>query len=258
MKLFDSILRTLTKPIAPRFRLPLQYYYCGIRGILEKELLQLGCFTTKGDRAIDIGANVGLWSFALSRYFRCVEAFEPIPAYAEYMKAARLRGVTVYNVALSSTNGNREIRIPTNQGKPVFGLATLGDVAENHIIMTIPVHALDEYNFKDVGFIKIDVEGHELEVVEGAKSTICREKPVMLVEIEQRFHEFPMDKIVQYVISLGYEAYFLNENNLHPYSEFSYEIYQKPYLSQIASRCDDLPGSYINNFIFKPVNSPLK
>jgi FkbM family methyltransferase len=74
---------------------------------LEKELLFLGKLVPRAGLAIDVGANLGRWTFALSRYFERVEAFEPQPRCLTYLKNANLPGVNIHPIALSSIRGEK-------------------------------------------------------------------------------------------------------------------------------------------------------
>ena len=75
---------------------------------------------------------------------------------------------------------------------------------------------LDE-TLKDIniGFIKIDVEGHEREVVEGAKNLIKICKPVLLVEIEKRHNKKPVMETINFINQLGYSAFYCKNNELN-------------------------------------------
>ena len=71
---------------------------------------------------------------------------------------------------------------------------------------------LDEYNFSDVNFIKIDVEGHEHEVIEGARETIKKFKPTMVIEMEEKHNQIPIEEQISSVEKMGYQCcVFINE-----------------------------------------------
>lgn len=199
-----------------------------------------------GQTAIDVGANFGIWSYKLSKLFQKVEAFEPLVECTAEIKAFGAININVHDVALSSAEGFNELHISIAKGRLRHGYATFGNVAGEHRTILVPVRTLDSYNFSNVAFIKIDVEGHELEVIKGAETTIAREKPVMLIEIEQRLLTFAMDIVIEKVLGFGYEAFFLYSGQWRPYVEFSYEVHQEPFLSNVNSKC------YVNDFLFKP------
>jgi FkbM family methyltransferase len=254
MNIVEKLFRASSKLLPSYLRIPLYYYYCKQRGALETELIQLRNIVPEGNTAIDIGANEGIWSFALSRCFDRVEAFEPLPECVKKLKEARLKQVRIHDMALSSKPGVCQLTIPNHTGKLVYSMATLNDTYDNeiHDKVSVPVATLDDFQFRNVDFIKIDVEGHELEVLKGAHSTICREKPIMIIEIEQRHLKFPMETVINYVIDLGYKAFFLDGRDIHSISEFTYENNQKLYLLQSKTKLDLISKNYINNFIFLP------
>ena len=72
---------------------------------------------------------------------------------------------------------------------------------------------------RKIGFIKIDVEGHEKEVLIGAERIIKNNKPVMLIEIEEKHSKKPIYDTINYIIKLGYKCYFLKNNELKKIEE---------------------------------------
>ena len=222
------------------------YYYSRITRILESEIFIANAIEDRSGVAIDIGANLGIWSYHLSKLFVKVEAFEPIAGRCNVIRSTRRKNISVHNEGLSSTAGNMELRIPKEGGRlsmPSGGPEIADRDFQNEVV---PIRTLDDHSFANVKFMKIDVGGHEIEVLEGARKTIIGEKPVMIVEIEQRRLDFPMDKVFELLKSYGYEAFFLSGRRLRHYSEFSYDVDQLPYLNNLSSIF------YVHNFIFWP------
>ncbi|MFM5945940.1 MAG: FkbM family methyltransferase, partial [Dolichospermum sp.] len=117
----------------------------------------------------------------------------------EYSKKFN-KNINVYDCALSNSTSTVELNIPILRGKIrttlSTGLASFSKPEVEHKILSVSVNCLDEYNFQDVVFIKIDVEGHESKVIEGAEMTILRDHPIILIEIEQRhLGNIPIDVI---------------------------------------------------------------
>ncbi|MGA2159300.1 MAG: FkbM family methyltransferase [Dehalococcoidia bacterium] len=222
------------------------YYYQRVMRMLESEIFIAGAMSKKKDMAIDIGANNGIWSYHLSKSFLNVEAFEPIDECCDIIRSTRRRNIRVHNEALSSSPGSMELHIPVESGLLLKQSATFGEVDGQCRRVVVPVNTLDSYSFTGVGFIKIDVEGHEIEVLKGAQRTISREKPVMIIEIEQRHLSFPMDNVFELLRSYGYNAFFRSGRKLRPYADFSYEMDQLPYFNELES------PMYVRNFIFIP------
>lgn len=238
----NRLIRIVPKSIL----LPTLYYYKKITGQLEDELLMLEEIAGHCKCAVDIGANVGLYSYVLSKFCDRVEAFEPNPDCVESILAYNASNIKVHNVGLSSHAGNLILHIPIVNGIPVTGFASFEAVNGDQQGISVPVRQLDDYNIKGVSFIKIDVEGHESEVLEGARQTILRERPIILVEIEQRHIVKPIEMVFDQIIKLGYAGYFLQNRKLRPLSDFSYKVHQEVFLQDVMNK------NYINDFIFKP------
>ncbi len=247
--LFRSPMSKLSLPNLPP---ALLYGCCEKLGNLERELRHLEAIVPRGGTAIDVGANVGLWTYRLSHYFDRVEAFEPIPRCYHHLRRAGLPGVKLHNVALSSQQGRGELKIPAHWGLRIQGMATLNELDGDCERIAVETRTLDGFDFRGVSFIKIDVEGHESEVLAGARDTIRREKPTMVIEIEQRHLSFPFTDVIERIVGMGYGAFFLKGAELRPFAEFDYEAGQQAFTRGKATRFDTLPKQYTNNFVFKP------
>lgn len=124
--------------------------------------------------AIDVGAHCGLWSLQLGQFFERVECFEPLPMHIECWKknVGWKRLCVLHEVALGAKPFSCGIKV-------VDGLSGRSYVTTGN---DYRVEKLDDFKFSDVDFIKIDVEGYELFVIQGAMDTINRCRPVMVVE----------------------------------------------------------------------------
>ena len=67
---------------------------------------------------------------------------------------------------------------------------------------------------KKIGFIKIDVEGHEKNVIVGASKIIKKNKPVLLVEIEEKHTQNKVVNIIDFINTFGYKSYFFDKKKL--------------------------------------------
>lgn len=127
--------------------------------------------------ALDIGANVGLWSRDLAQSFQRVIAVEPVADF----RLCLLKNVNALNFeVLACALGDQETQInmiitPDNTGHSHVDTATIGTG-------TIPMHKLDNLNLPKIDYIKIDCEGYENTILRGAKETILRDRPIMVVE----------------------------------------------------------------------------
>lgn len=159
--------------------------------------------------AIDIGAADGVYSWHLSRIsHRCI-AFEAHPLKAEQIRR-RLPQIEFHQCALSSTCGSAVLRVPVD-GRALTGLGSIeseNSLGECEKIEEISVltRTLDSFGLRDVGFIKIDVEGHELEVLKGARNTLLRERPVLLLEIEERHRRDAVASVESFLSACGYSG----------------------------------------------------
>jgi FkbM family methyltransferase len=223
------------------------YYYSRVMRILEEEIFIVNAITPGKGVAIDVGANYGIWSYHLSKLFANVEAFEPIWECCDVIRNTHRKNINVHNEALSSSCGSLEVKIQKESNRLLLQPTKLNCADEQSERITVVAKTLDDCAFSDVSFIRINVAGHELEVLKGAENTIKRDKPVMIVEIEQRHLDFLMSRVFERMSTLGYSAYFLSGRRLRPYSEFSYERDQMPYLNNLTSIF------YVDSFIFIPV-----
>jgi FkbM family methyltransferase len=131
--------------------------------------------------AIDIGANVGLWAKPLAAVFKKVICFEALPSNFECLEK-NMEGLSceLFPYGLSDEEGEQVLWEPAdrrNCGAPSF--CDMGADALPHLV---PVKRLDDFAFSDIDFVKIDVQGWELKVLQGAEQTLRRQQPVILCE----------------------------------------------------------------------------
>jgi len=255
--------QTLLKLCPKSFRLPVKYHYHKIRNRLEKEIFYLDRLVGSGKRAVDIGANVGIYSYALSQLCSVVEVFEPQYWCTEdllsYSKISACN-INIHNVGLANVNGSLTLHIPASQGdyaqlveglgSLTTGLGSFREIPGEQISINVPVHKLDDYEFQDVSLIKIDVEGYETKVIQGAYNTILQQKPIILIEVEQRHLDGKsIQDVFGEICDFGYEGSFIYKDCLTPIVNFDSQIQAKQnyFLEEIS------PNHYINNFIFQPV-----
>ena len=135
---------------------------------------------------IDIGANVGLWSCDLVKSFEHVIAFEPVKDFRIcFERNVRAANYTLYEYAL----GKEETFINMNIVKGNTGHSHVDPVTYGR--GKIPMKTLDSFNLENVDLIKIDVEGFEEQILYGARTTIEKNLPILV--IEQQKHEYQND-----------------------------------------------------------------
>ncbi len=229
-------------------------------GEVELGIVRLLC--RPNSDSVDIGANEGSYIHFMRRYSRHVHAFEPVPWLADLLASKFPKGVTVHGIALSDTSGTAVLQIPIAAGGVVTGLASLNpravaDYPESRRI-EVPMAPFDAVYSGTVGFIKIDVEGHEEAVLDGARKTVERYHPRLLVEIEERMSPGAVDRIARTLGRLGYHGYFIRGQELEPIEHFDARSMQRP--EDIAGFGAGVPrrhfAGYINNFLFFPSDDP--
>jgi FkbM family methyltransferase len=182
------IARRLLLPITPRrHRLALDYWTHRLQGICEPELEHL-CLFAKGDGiAIDAGANVGLYSYRLARIFHTVYAFEINDAVVKNLIAWENPRIRVTTVGLSSEVGEATLYVPIVKGMVLNAWGSLNRTncpdADRLIEKKVQLAPLDSFGLDGVAFLKVDVEGHESELLQGAARTIEQSRPVILIEV---------------------------------------------------------------------------
>lgn len=198
--------------------------------------------------AVDVGANVGIYSGRLAQICPRVHSFEPIPHLANALREKLPTSVTVHQSALSNSTGTVELRIPYRGDVELHGASTLepgNPLPGSTQIQTIPctVERLDDVLRERVGFIKIDVEGHELAVLEGARRILGECKPVLLIESEKRHNSNAPENVFSYLAKLGYGGFFLKAGRPTMLSAFQASLHQN---------LEEHGQLYVYNFIFLP------
>lgn len=142
---------------------------------------------------LDVGASVGAWTVPLARALgpaARVYAFEPVPSNRRRLErtvaANRLTNVTVSALALG--DGSRQVDMWLRSSVTGAETGTAAIVAAGGGHLTVEMRPLDEWvdamALQRLDFIKLDVEGAELMVLEGAHRTITRFRPLILAEFE--------------------------------------------------------------------------
>jgi len=146
--------------------------------------------------AVDIGAHVGLWAKELCERFETVYAFEPIREHANALKLnVPSPNLYVYEVGLGKEISVAGFEVP----KGSSGGTHINLKGTSH-----PIRTLDSYPFRRIDFMKIDVEGHELDILVGGRETLLLHKPVINLEKKPHKHmSVPPEAAGDYLDSLG-------------------------------------------------------
>ncbi|MFP4519271.1 MAG: FkbM family methyltransferase [Oceanicaulis sp.] len=197
--------------------------------------------------ALAIGANRGIWAHEMAKSCRSVWAFEPNPKLFAVLSAAAKTPVECRCEALSDTPGEAELLIPGEAGRYSNQGASLNPDkvgGRAHMKVRVPTARLDDLDPPPTGFMKVDVEGHERAVLEGARGLIARDKPAMIIEIEERHTGRDLDGELDFVEALGYRTLALKDARLIDRARLDVDADHRAKAGK--------PG-YVNNFVFLPV-----
>tara|TARA_B100000579_G_C22765188_1_gene821039 strand:- start:574 stop:1341 length:768 start_codon:yes stop_codon:yes gene_type:complete len=223
-----------------------------LRKQTEPEILILKNLVNENQASIDIGVYRGIYSYYLLKYSKYVYSFEANSLLIDQLNKSfqNIDNIKIENLAISSSSGNTKLRIPFRnenieydyEQKFQLGIASIHSAnnLDNLNFHSIDVKkiTLDQYDFKHkIGFIKIDVEGHELDIIRGAKNLLQRDKPNLLVEIEERHTGISPQFVISEIKKFGYQCYSLNK---------------KIRLEEINEK--EIVKFKNNNFIFMPDN----
>jgi FkbM family methyltransferase len=260
MKIPAALKPTLTRLVKGLFpRLFWRHRYRRIAKVAyDDELTLVPHLCNSSKTSVDVGAANGFYSVRMLSASRDVIAFEPRLNAANEL-AAMFASVgapaRVETVCLSDHAGNACMRMLVEDlGRSTIEVSnTLEDEdgsAQAQIM--VQTRRLDDYSLDGVGFIKVDVEGHELAVMHGARATLERNRPVLLIESEDRHRKNSVINLTAFLQGLGYIGFFLLDRVLHPMSEFDPARYQEK--SNIGSWKSgwERRGFYVNNFFFVP------
>ena len=232
-----SLVARLPEPLQQRLRK--RHYLNKLRGAVisdEPELGVVPALVGEGDVVIDIGANFGLFTRFLSEAVGPrgrVISFEPTPdmfaVLANSASSLGLSNVSCHNLALSYHPGRAVMSIPIrDDGSRNHYEASLepglidstGDVET----FTTEVVTLDSFceqaGVGHVDFIKCDVEGHEIAVLSGARDLIARDRPTILLEVNEPLHEPGHGSNVKaFIDGLGYRIGVFEGGRVTPWQD---------------------------------------
>jgi FkbM family methyltransferase len=219
----------------------------------EPQLRLVACLGHRDRALVDVGANVGLYTYVGTKYFRHVYAIEPHPACAQALRKAFGTNVSVIECAVSDRAGALPLFVPTREGHEITSRCSLDKAANAGLAQQerlVQVHKLDELNIDEAHMLKIDVEGHELSVLKGALNIIERQQPCILIEIEERHHPGKSMETINFMTGLGYHGYFIMGRRLYDMSGFSFDHHQRA--EDAKSPGGQRSEAYVNNFLFLP------
>ena len=222
----------------------------------ESEIELLPFLVDPERQAIDVGANIGRYTLPLSRRAAHVHAFEPHPRLAAVLRATFPSRATIYEAAASDRNGMTQLHAPLVDGREDQGIASVETGAFDDTFegsfgsLDVRALTLDSLSDCNIGFIKIDVEGHELSVLQGAEKLLARWRPTVLVEVEERHSPGALGRVTAFFDALNYRGFFLFDSALRPLSEFLPDMQNPLLLRVLDAGAPRKAIPYVNNFIF--------
>ena len=220
---------------------------------MERELAELRPVVPVGGTCIDVGAAAGFYTAELSRLVGptgLVVSVEPLPfAHVATSRVLGLRqggNVRCHRVAMGRESCRATISVPLRNGQFITGRSFvtrgahgLGSNAEfdDHAEFVVAVEMIDRLvqaeGLDRLDFIKIDVEGAELDALAGAEETLERFRPAVLLEIEERhlrrFDRTPAT-VVQWMSERGYHMLAWRGHRWTPTNVVTDEVATRNYL----------------------------
>jgi FkbM family methyltransferase len=204
----------------------------------------------EGDTVFDIGAHKGGYTYWMDKAVGIhgkVVAFEPQPPGAELLQQL-FPHLKVAQLAVSDKTGETVLYVKPQSYEVSFE-ASLSSEYPDAFTQRVKTITLDEYCSRHLlrpRFLKIDVEGHELEVLKGAEQTLRSHRPYLLIEIENRHVGFlKMQNVFELLTSLGYWGSFYWKGQRQPLKNFDHVVHQSVHSLEKH-------GGYANNFMFEP------
>jgi FkbM family methyltransferase len=196
----------------------------------ERDLAVVRRLVAEGDRVIDVGANIGVYTVALSRWVGPagrVHAVEPVPPtfalLASTVKRLRLSNVQLHNVAASDRETAVLMEVPTYaEGGANFYESRISASSAPSAVSAVQRFAaraarLDEIIPPDpIAFVKMDVEGHELPALRGARAILETHRPALLIEISGNPCEAGSSaaEVFMMLETMGYGAWWFDGERL--------------------------------------------
>lgn len=196
---------------------------------------------------LDIGANIGFHTLSAAAALGdqvTIHAFEPIPRLCNQITQSlhenKFTNVSVHNVGLGLTSEVRTLYLRSDNiggsGTTPFAQLNLAPISST---ITVPFTTLDEFghNLKNLTLIKIDVEGHEFEVLKGGAGLLRKFHPTIIMEFSPMFYrlDYPTksDDFLVFLDSLHYQTYKLDGTKL----DLKTWLKENPHSSQLDIVC---------------------
>jgi FkbM family methyltransferase len=180
---------------------------------------------------------------------RNVVSIEPNPEFARVLKRLFKDKVQVIAGAASNNNAGAALRVPA-AGRGLGTIEPNNRFSGAFETVTVKTFKIDDLDLHDVTFMKVDVEGHELCVLEGALEMLRRDRPSILLEAEERHRPGAVRSVRSLLEPLGYEGYMLERGTLVSVRRFDPAVHQSAEAAEQRRLTGQSASLYINNFFF--------
>ena len=177
----------------------------------------------KADKiCLDIGANIGNHSVFFSKYFEKIWSFEPNPRVLKVLEANAFLAENITPVGHGLSDKSQTLE--AGYRRENVGAAALGRSDDVDVTVEFKLEKLDDFlsenGIESVDFIKIDVEGHELQVLHGATNLLAGSEPVIVLEALEAEVVDGTTMAMNFLRESGYEFVY-RPMDTAPFSQFS-------------------------------------
>jgi len=225
----------------------------------EPELHLLPILCDPATAFLDVGANMGVYSLVAEPLSRCVYALEANPELAGRLRAVLGDRHTVLDVGASDQEATVALHIPVRAGADVHWRSSVEPDANpgfDSRDVTVRLTPIDALQLPPVGVVKIDVEGHELAVLRGARRLLGTDRPAVIVEAEERHNAGGVEQVRRFFAELGYVGHYLHRGVVHPVGEFDVARLQSAQTQKAVG--SDRSPDYVNNFVYLHADDPRR
>ena len=189
--------------------------------LLAKILLKLAA---KSEIFVDIGANTGFYSISAAKENPTLEihAIEPQPQVFNLLNENIFLNnlesqITLHNLGIGAKTDELTMFIPKFTGTVGASFKNLHEDEGDAEEIAVKVNTMDNLAISNINLMKIDVEGYESFVLEGAKQTLLENKPTLIVELLRKwmkpFNTTPQE-FLEKMSNFGYVAFAIGEDSI--------------------------------------------
>lgn len=177
--------------------------------ITQTILTVLPPYLDKNKLTVDVGGNTGHMAFFFSDHSKEVYTYEAVDVVYKQLKKieGRKKNVKAFNLAVSDSIGKQTFYIDDKR----LSNSSFLNLVEG-IKTEVDVVSLDSLNLENVGFIKVDVEGTELDVLKGAINILKNQRPNCMLEIYKPYSKYPLGDIFDFMFDLNYKCFYYDHS----------------------------------------------